>query len=339
MSISDHIVNTINTIVEISCNDTTDLLYDANNSSESLDYPISVIVDSPSKQGKYVCVDQSNNLTAIHYILIEGITMIIIMVAVISILFFPYLNWIDYEAPVFLIPSSESSEIYASDGTVPTCTVYSSIPVTSLKFYLISGDAVIPVGEDSSLNTGLYLVTVGGSLISSFKAYVDQCVAITVWETIEINYDLRVSGKNTQCMYSIHLPCILFVSSEKPFVPSVCLYASVDPYNDTIFLGDSFTVNCVVFSLSNLDGETVKLLHISVNGTETHLPLNYSESEGHGVYNFHALVSNVSESNIGEYICMFTLDAVAYHLEENDSVTINIIARPVVSEGIHIFSY
>ena len=74
VSISDHIVNTINTIVEISCNDTTDLLYDANNSSESLDYPLSVIVDSPSKQGKYVCVDQSNNLTAIHYILIEGIT-------------------------------------------------------------------------------------------------------------------------------------------------------------------------------------------------------------------------------------------------------------------------
>ncbi len=196
MSISDHIVNTINTIVEISCNDTTDLLYDANNSSESLDYPLSVIVDSPSKQGKYVCVDQSNNLTTIHYILIEGITMIIIMVAVISILFFPYLNWIDYEAPVFLIPSSESSEIYVSHGTVPTCAVYSSIPMTSLKFYLITGDAVIPVGEDSSLNTGLYLVTVGGFLFSSLKAYVDQCVAKTVWETIEINYDLQVSGKN-----------------------------------------------------------------------------------------------------------------------------------------------
>ncbi len=115
------------------------------------------------------------------------------------------------------------------------------------------------------------------------------------------------------------------------------MYASVDSYNDTIFYGNSFTVHCVVFSLSNLDGETVKLLHISVDGTETHLPLNYSESEGHDVYNFHALVSNVSESNIGEYICMFTLDTTAYYLEENDSVTINIIARPVVSEGIIIF--
>ncbi len=104
--------------------------------------------------------------------------------------------FIDYEAPVFLFPSSESSVIYASHGTVPTCAVYSSIPMKSLKFYLISGDAVIPIGEDSSLNTGLYLVTVGGSLVSSLTLYLDKCVAKTVWETIEINYDLRVSGKN-----------------------------------------------------------------------------------------------------------------------------------------------
>ncbi len=97
----------------------------------------------------------------------------------------------DYEAPVFLIPSSESSVIYDIDGTVPVCAVYSSIPVTSLKLY-----SIFPFGEDSSLNTGLYLVTVGGFLFSSLKAYVDQCVAKTVWETIEINYDLQVSGKN-----------------------------------------------------------------------------------------------------------------------------------------------
>ena len=120
--------------------------------------------------------------------------------------------------------------------------------------------------------------------------------------------------------------------SDKPFVPSVCLSASVDPYATEIAFGESFTVHCVLYSLSDLEGKIVEILHININGTQ--LSLNYSEFQGHDVHEFMAVVNNVSESNIGEYICMFRLDTAEYQLRENDSITINSILRPTVSKGI-----
>ena len=122
--------------------------------------------------------------------------------------------------------------------------------------------------------------------------------------------------------------------SDKPFVPSVCLFASVDPYATEIIFGESFTVHCFLYSLSYLEGKIVEILHININGTKTQLPLNYSESQGLDVHEFMAVVNNVSESNIGEYICMFRLDTAEYQLRENDSITINSILRPTVSNGI-----
>ena len=74
MTISDHIVETFNAVVEINCTDETNLLHDTSHSSESIEFPLSVIVNSPSKQGKYVCIDQNNNmLKEIHYIQVKGI--------------------------------------------------------------------------------------------------------------------------------------------------------------------------------------------------------------------------------------------------------------------------
>ena len=51
----------------------TSMGYDAGDSNHSLQLPHMITVDSPSKQGKYMCIDLNGDLKEIHYIVIQGI--------------------------------------------------------------------------------------------------------------------------------------------------------------------------------------------------------------------------------------------------------------------------
>ncbi len=55
----------------------TSMGYAADDSNHSLELPHIITVDSPSKQGKYVCIDSNGDLKEIHYIIIQGIIIII----------------------------------------------------------------------------------------------------------------------------------------------------------------------------------------------------------------------------------------------------------------------
>ena len=71
--ISDHKVNSINSEVQINCSsEQMKLLNASGNNIENISFPFTITVDSPSKQGKYICIDKDKSLKEIHYVFIPG---------------------------------------------------------------------------------------------------------------------------------------------------------------------------------------------------------------------------------------------------------------------------
>ena len=120
-------------------------------------------------------------------------------------------------------------------------------------------------------------------------------------------------------------------SLEKPFLPHVCLSVSTDPSIGAIKLGDTFTVYCVVSSLSDLEGRVVEMFHININGMKTRLPVSFLDSLGDNYYHYFTTVTNVSENSIGEYVCKFKLET--YRLERTSSISMNVLPRAPLATG------
>ena len=100
---------------------------------------------------------------------------------------------------MFLIPSTYSSgktEIHASDGHVPVCAVYSSIPVVSMKFHVIINGNSVTIASDYTYASEMGLYSISGHIIRQLVQYVKSCQIETVWDTIETSYDIiYVEGK------------------------------------------------------------------------------------------------------------------------------------------------
>ena len=74
VKVSDHLVIDRGAVIEINCSYGQELWSSTDNDTDSLSFPFVVTVDSSSKQGKYVCIDQEKKLKEIHYIFIPGIS-------------------------------------------------------------------------------------------------------------------------------------------------------------------------------------------------------------------------------------------------------------------------
>ena len=104
--------------------------------------------------------------------------------------------------------------------------------------------------------------------------------------------------------------------------PDVCLYAKIHPI-PPIFLGESFTISCVVYSFSQIENLNLEIFHISNNGIQTHLPTHESQSYSHhdviGMYQ--TVIANASNTSIGEYVCKLHLNE--YDMPKETSVWIS----------------
>ncbi len=226
---------------------------------------------------------------------------------------------------MFLIPSISAgiAEIASSHGVIPVCAVYSSIPVTSMKFgVIISGirSRIDLASHTTHEGFGLNFMTLSPTIVEQIFTYTKLCIVKTKWETIETDYNIVVNGSYK---YIVNLFCFyhLLFFLETPSIPNVCLWVTIDPLVKNITLGESFTVECVVYSLSSLEGSTVELFHIDTMGNERFIPINSTEDDqNHDIYRYYATVNEASVKDFGEYTCRFRFDE--YNLERNDSLRI-----------------
>ena len=109
---------------------------------------------------------------------------------------------VEYEPLVFLIPSESnlaSAKLYESNGDVPTCAVYSSVPVIDISYGVINDGNYLPietVDAPQPRNAGLYFVPFNFDLLAKhFSRYYQSCSAKTIWEEKETNFTLTFTGK------------------------------------------------------------------------------------------------------------------------------------------------
>ena len=104
---------------------------------------------------------------------------------------------------MFLIPSiSGIAEISSSDGTIPVCAVYSSVPVKSMKFKVVINNNPIDLPAMHVIHEGfgLNFVTLSGDTARQISSYFKLCIVETKWETIETaEYNIVINGNYKYC--------------------------------------------------------------------------------------------------------------------------------------------
>ena len=225
------------------------------------------------------------------------------------------------------------SEEIQSLGFVPVCAVYSSLPPTSFTVSVVLSSSKISINEHISHNNqGLHFVSASGANLNGLRGFLKLCQVGTSWESIEISFHSIAVGMYHICMFCklYHTDsntidhCCSVILLEKSFEPNICLSISVDPPVSDIVYGDSFTMYCIIFSLSDLIGRIVEAFHIGTAGNKTQLhlvELSDGRDHAHDHYYYSINISNVVESHTGEYLCRLTVPS--YNITKETSLVVN----------------